>query len=112
MVMPSERIFVYIWEYQVKADRLDEFMRVYGPQGEWVKLFQKGTGYISTDLHQDVSDPGRFLTVDSWRSAADRDRFRKEFADEFERLDRYCEQFTARETLVGEFYTLTSDFPE
>jgi hypothetical protein len=31
--------YTYIWEYQVRPDRVDEFERLYGPQGEWSGLF-------------------------------------------------------------------------
>ena len=31
--------FAYIWEYQVKQDQTEAFRRIYGPDGEWIRLF-------------------------------------------------------------------------
>jgi hypothetical protein len=38
-------MYVVIWEYQVKTDRLVEFEEIYSPTGAWTKLFQKSKGY-------------------------------------------------------------------
>jgi len=108
--MNMHRVFATIWEFLVKEEYLKDFRRVYGPEGEWVQLFRKGEGYFATDLYQDISNPNRFVSVDFWRSEADRDRFRQEFTDEFDQLDKDCERFTERETLVGEFYTTSLRF--
>ena len=99
----SKRIFVYIWEYQVKEEFLSEFETLYGPDGDWVRLFKKANGYVSTDFYQDISNTNRFITVDSWNTKEDRDNFRAKFSKEFELLDEYCERFTEEEKLIGDF---------
>lgn len=98
-----KKVFVYIWEYTVKDDCIMEFERMYGPEGNWVELFKRSKGFIATDLHQDISNRKRFITVDIWNSKEDRDSFRKSFSKEFEQLDEQCERFTERETLIGDF---------
>ena len=98
-----EKVFVYIWEYIVKAEKKSEFERVYGPDGEWVKLFELGAGYLGTELHRDISNTHRYLTVDYWFSKKDRDNFRKNFAEEFRKLDKQCESLTEMENFLGDF---------
>lgn len=95
--------FVYIWEYIVKEECLEEFKRIYGPAGDWVQLFRKADGYNTTGLLQDISDPNRFISVDFWNTKNDRDNFQNKFSREFEVLDKYCESLTKREKLIGDF---------
>lgn len=45
-----------------------EFVRVYGPDGEWAQFFKDGRGYVGTELLRDVEIPGRYLVVDRWES--------------------------------------------
>lgn len=99
----TKEVFVYIWEYIVKEEHLEEFKRIYGLAGNWVQLFRRADGYIATNLHQDISDPKRFITVDFWNTKEDRNNFRKQFSKEFELLDQHCESFTEREKLMGDF---------
>lgn len=99
----SKKIFVYIWEYQVKEEFRSEFEKIYGPDGDWVRLFKKANGYVSTDFYQDISDTNRFITVDSWDTKKDRDNFREKFFKEFELLDEHCESFTEEEKFIGDF---------
>jgi len=86
--------FTYIWEYIVKAERLDDFRFTYGPRGKWVELFSRAEGYVKTDLHRDLNDPSRFLTVDYWASKKARDQFQDQYSSEFAILDKACETLT------------------
>ena len=45
-----------------------EFVRVYGPEGEWAQFFKGSRGYVGTELLRDVEIPGRYLVVDRWES--------------------------------------------
>lgn len=99
----AETVFAYIWEYAVKENYRAEFEKIYGPEGDWVKLFRKAEGYIATDLHQDMSNPDRFITVDFWKTKEDRDKFRALFSEEFNTIDDRGENFTEDEKSLGEF---------
>ena len=107
----SKKNFTYIWEYLVKDNFLSEFITAYGPEGDWVQLFRKAGGYIKTNLHQDTTNPNRFITVDFWKTRNDRDNFRKRFSDEFEKLDQRCEQFTESEKFLGDFDSISDHDP-
>lgn len=95
--------YLYIWKFQVVLGRETKFQRIYGPEGEWVQLFKQGAGYIQTLLLKDLDVPGIYTTVDVWESEAAYQSFKKKFAAEFEALDKYCENLTEREVLVGRF---------
>ena len=99
--------FAYIWEYIVKEEYLDDFKQVYGADGDWVKLFKKAEGYHFSELHQDISNPNRFVSVDYWNSRADRDSFQKQFSEEYKILDKRCEKFTIQEKPIGDFNCFT-----
>jgi len=99
----TKKAFVYIWEYIVKEEYIEDFKRIYGPAGDWTQLFKKANGYIATDLHQDISNPKRFITIDLWNTKDDRDNFRKRFSKEFKVLDEHCDSFTNLEKLIGDF---------
>jgi hypothetical protein len=95
--------FVYVWEYFVRRDNVDEFESMYGPRGDWAQLFSRSADYFRTDLYRDVSNPRRFVTVDFWASKAARVGFREEVAAEFEILDTKGERLTETERFIGDF---------
>lgn len=95
--------YVYVWSFQVASELAAEYERIYGPDGDWVALFRGAPGYLSTQLLKDRETVGRYLTIDTWASAAAFDAFRAARAAEFEALDRRCEALTLSETLIGRF---------
>lgn len=95
--------FVYVWRYLVSPGREAEFEVVYGSAGAWVTLFRRHPGYLSTELLRDRSAPGRYLTVDAWRSRRDFEELRAAYQQELEALDARCEELTVEETHLGDF---------
>jgi heme-degrading monooxygenase HmoA len=83
-----------------------EFERAYGRSGEWTRLFQRGEGYLGTELLQRSEDPREYLALDRWASGAAYDAFRARFSNEYQRLDRRFEELTDEETLLGTFEAL------
>ena len=95
--------FIYVWAYRVSPGRVDEFLRLYGPDGAWVRLFRLAPGYLDTDLYRDRNEPSRYVTIDRWESAEAFREFRLEFAADFDRLDQDGQRLTLEETPLGEF---------
>ena len=89
-----------LWAFTVRPGREADFIRVYGPGGDWARLFSKGDGYLCTELWR--APDGRFITLDRWRSAADWARFKTAFADAYAALDRACADLTDSETDLGD----------
>jgi heme-degrading monooxygenase HmoA len=96
-------VIVHAWEYQVRADAEAEFLRHYGPEGSWVRLFRRAAGHVETLLLRDADEPGRYVTVDRWEGAAAYAAFRERFATEYAALDEACAALTTSERSLGTF---------
>jgi heme-degrading monooxygenase HmoA len=95
--------FVVVWEFRVRRGKRGEFERIYGPNGDWERLFRAGKGYICTELIRDLGTPGRYLTLDFWASREAYARFQKENRAEYHAIDEKCGSLTESEVLIGEF---------
>lgn len=102
-------MYVIIWEYQVKADRIMEFEKIYSSNGAWTELFRKGSGFISTELLHDEMNPQRYITIDRWASAKDYEAFQAQFKKEYETLDAQCEELTEHESLLGKWESVSNE---
>jgi heme-degrading monooxygenase HmoA len=105
-VMGETPGYFILWEYTVKAGSEREFERVYGPQGDWVRFFAKGEGYITTQLLRDVERPRHYMTVDIWTSQETCEAFQRQWEDEYKVIDARCEALTEQETPRGSFHSV------
>ena len=94
-------MYVIIWEYQVKADSVAEFERIYASNGPWAELFKKHAGYLGTELLRDSNHPQRYITIDRWISSEAYHSFREKWQDDYKTLDARCKDLTERETLLS-----------
>lgn len=101
--------FVYIWEYEVAPEHVGEFERLYGPDGDWARLFRRHPGYLRTELHRDLGRPRRYVTVDYWGSRQARDELRTRFEREWEELDARGERLSVAESHLGDFAPVKND---
>ena len=90
-----------VWEYDAAPERVSEFERVYGASGKWVDFFRKSEDYVSTELFRSLDSPTRFMTLDSWRTRAGYEAFRKANAEEYSQIDEQCTRLTAHERILG-----------
>jgi heme-degrading monooxygenase HmoA len=95
--------YAYVWEFRVPPEKRTEFEIAYGPGGPWQELFRRARGYVGTELLSDEADDTRYLTIDYWISREAFDELRSAFADEFEAIDRRCEELTSSERPLGDF---------
>jgi len=101
-------MYVIIWEYQVRADHLAEFERIYSTDGAWPELFKKSEGFLETELLRDRKHPHRYITIDRWTSSAHYEAFLSQWKTEYAALDAQCEGLTESETLLGRWKVITS----
>lgn len=94
-------MFIILWEYRVRQEELNEFMRTYAADGAWAQLFRRADGYLGTQLLRDETQPARFLTIDRWDSKGSFEAFQVHWHAEYEALDAQCEGMTETETLLG-----------
>jgi quinol monooxygenase YgiN len=92
-----------VWVFEALPDRLADFEKAYGVNGQWVQLFRRGEGYVETDLLRDSETPNRFLVFDKWRDLASFESFRRQYQAAYDELDRQCEELTLVETKIGMF---------
>ena len=92
-----------LWEFEVQADRVDEFVQHYSSAGVWAKLFRKSAAFRQTSLIQDAGSPLRFVTIDVWEDQLGFENFTRAFRSEYEALDRRCESLTLTERFIGIF---------
>ncbi len=101
--LKREAGYCAVWEFIVRPDRAEQFATAYGPDGAWAQLFARSSGFLRTELLQDRSLPGRFLTLDYWTERSAFQEFKDRFGEEYRALDERFEGWTDHETLVGEF---------
>ena len=90
-----------VWLYDVRPECTEVFERIYGPDGDWARLFQTARGYVGTELFRSVATPGRYLTVDDWAARAAYEIFRTRSAGAYQELDARCDELTLSERLVS-----------
>jgi ribosomal-protein-alanine acetyltransferase len=95
--------FTAVWEFHVRIEKTRAFENVYGPAGDWARLFRLDEGYLGTELVRDHRNRGRYFTFDFWISRQAYQRFKKQHAAAYKSLDKKCNLLTESETLIGEF---------
>jgi heme-degrading monooxygenase HmoA len=95
--------YVSIWAFRVKPGSEWEFERIYGPDGDWARLMGQAEGYMNTQLLRDIVDLGRYVTIDSWSTIAAYEKFKSDFAADYEALDEKCKSLTEEEKSLGTF---------
>lgn len=102
----DQPVFERVWRFRVAEESIGEFELAYGPLGSWVTLFSKARGYRGTSLQRSDSFPGEYRLVDRWESRDAWNAFRRDYSEEYERLDRDCERLTLAEELIAEIDSL------
>jgi heme-degrading monooxygenase HmoA len=98
--------YIIFWQYRVRRGSKRRFERIYGPRGDWARLFRGARGYRGTELYRDKETRGRYVTRDAWTSKVAFAAFKTKFAAEYAALDRECEGLTLDETRIGAFSLL------
>ena len=97
------RMFVVVWRFEIVEEKVPAFEAAYGPGGAWAQLFRASPHYLGTELLRDAYIPGSYLTIDRWASEDAFRAFRKEHDQEYEALDRSCDDLTAHEARIGAY---------
>lgn len=98
-------MFYILWRYQIYPDKKAAFEKLYGPTGQWVKLFKKADGYIKTELLKSTEELNAYLTIDAWQSQDQYEQFLNDYKKEFAVIDQAGEKLTVSETKIGWFKT-------
>jgi heme-degrading monooxygenase HmoA len=96
-------MFVVVWQFEIAEEKVAAFEAAYSPEGAWAQLFRASPDYRGTELLRDAYIPGNYLTIDRWASEEAFRAFRKDHDQEYEALDRACDELTSRETRIGAY---------
>jgi hypothetical protein len=96
-------MFLALWEYEVKPGCEERFEKVYGPEGDWVRLFQKDSHHDQTRLVRDAFRRGGYLTMEFWQSRGAFEKFMAGHRAEYQEIDAIGEEMTVKERRVGWF---------
>jgi heme-degrading monooxygenase HmoA len=91
------------WEFQVKPEKIAEFERRYGSEGDWALLFRRARGFHQVVLARNTNAIGHYLVTDIWEDAQSSAQFKKDFRDAYAQLDKICESLTLEEKHIGDF---------
>ena len=97
---PSAPLII-VWEFRPRPEKLGEFERVYGPNGDWAQLFRRSPGYIRTELHQNPNSSGYYFTLDFWQSQSAFEELKQQNALAYKALDEKCSSLTEEEKFTG-----------
>jgi heme-degrading monooxygenase HmoA len=100
--------YMIVWEFRPRKGAEAAFEDGYGAHGVWARLFERGAGFVGTELNRDLKDPSRYLTLDFWVSKEAYDAFRAACLAEYQAIDEQCESLTEYERELGRFERLGS----
>jgi heme-degrading monooxygenase HmoA len=96
-------MFVIVWEYGVKPDRIDDFESFYRPDGPWTRLFRAHPGFVSTTLMKDLRSSRRYVVADRWTSEKLYDEFKKKAEAAYDDLTARGHRLIDKEKELGRF---------
>ncbi|HEY5722235.1 MAG TPA: hypothetical protein VIT45_07920 [Allosphingosinicella sp.] len=103
-------MFVRTWRYQVDREASEAFERSYGPDGDWARLFARGSGFLGTELLSAVDrgsgDALVYATIDRWRTRQDWDAFLADHGEAYHALDLRLENLTIEEQDLGDWLSV------
>jgi hypothetical protein len=99
-------MFVILWQFEVNRACVDDFECMYGPAGDWARLFAYADDYLGTDLMKDCVREGRYLTIDRWKSSEAFGAFIARWSELYDSLQRQAEGLVAAKREIGRFESI------
>src|SRR5258708_32305727 len=96
-------MFVALWEYEVKPGCEESFQSAYGPQVDWVRLFQSNPHFRETRLLRDLSRPRFYFTLDYWDSETSFEEFKAANRTVYAAIHPTTEHLTGSDRHVSSF---------
>ena len=96
-------MFLVLWEYEVKSGSEKRFEDVYGPSGDWARLFRTDSQYQETRLLRNPFRLNVYFTLDFWTSRESYEHFLATHKAEYQAIDALGENLTVSERRVGAY---------
>jgi hypothetical protein len=94
-------MFLVLWEFEVKPGCEKRFEKVYGPDGDWARLFRTDPHYHATRVLHDPFHPAVYLTLDFWDSRQCYEDFIASHSTAYKAIDSAGEELTLSERRIG-----------
>lgn len=101
-------MYLRMWIFRPRPERLVEFLAAYGPEGDWAQLFRSAHGFLGTELVRSAEDPGLYLTIDRWDDNRSWEAFTSSQLRAYAALDQACNALTLEERELGTYHTLNA----
>ncbi|HST17103.1 MAG TPA: antibiotic biosynthesis monooxygenase [Gaiellaceae bacterium] len=95
--------------FAYETDDATEFEEVYGANGPWAAFFERGAGYVGTELLRDLEQAGRYVVVDRWESREAYNHFVEDNRDEYMRRVDETAYLYRQELRLGTFENVWAD---
>jgi heme-degrading monooxygenase HmoA len=95
-----------VCEFVVKEGARGQFELAYGPGGAWSKLFARCPGFRGTTVLRNTKNPWRYVTIDLWETADQREQALAEHRAEYSDLEAALGEWIESKTEVGTFSVL------
>ena len=95
-----------VCEFVVREEARGQFELAFGPGGAWSKLFARAPGFRGTTVLRDAENPRRYLTIDLWETAAQREQALAERRAEYASLEAALGEWTESRAELGVFRVL------
>jgi len=92
-----------VYEFVVRREARGQFELAYGPGGAWSNIFARCEGFRGTTLLRDTENPWRYLTIDLWDTAAEREQALAARQAEYADLEAAFDEWTDSRTELGVF---------
>src|SRR2546429_8093434 len=98
--------------FEAKAGAEEDFVRAYGPDGDWAQLFRRSGGgaYLDSQLARDIEIARRVVTIDRWASRGAFGAFKAAAKPEDDAPDAPRRPLPRGARPVGHFETLRPGF--
>jgi heme-degrading monooxygenase HmoA len=96
-------VHLIVWQFKCRDGRAADFEKAYDSNGDWARLFARGSGFLGTELLRSSNEPSRYLTIDCWAKEADFETFKAQWGSEYHALDEKCADLSEQEELLGRF---------
>jgi hypothetical protein len=96
-------MFLVLWEFEVKPGCEQRFELIYGPAGDWARLFRRDPEYHHTLLYRDPFRPSIYITLDFRCTRTGYDTFKQLNSTDYENLDKACEELMQSEHHLGSY---------
>jgi heme-degrading monooxygenase HmoA len=96
-------MYEILWMYEVSTDMRARFEQVYGPSGEWARLFAQADGFVEVVLARADDATNTYVTIDRWRDRQAYEDFQRRFAQSYQELNASLSELSTNQVRIGSF---------